>query len=209
MIKPSEHFLRIFKKTNGALSVCEAIAIINIASNAPAGEYIELGTHKGKSAMSAAYSLKPGTFWLVDPIFDDTDLTLDVLGVVSAFSDSRLHIRFIPDYSTNVIQRDDKYAYVMVDSGSHGDGLPMQEVKMLEDRVVPSGIIAFHDYESQFVEVKEAYDYLVGTGKYESIHIDWEEIKKYVGENDLEKGNESWHHNELEFPCFLGALKRK
>jgi hypothetical protein len=209
MIKPSEHFIRLFKKTNGALSVCEAIAIINITSNAPQGEYIELGSFHGKSAMSAAYSLKPGMFWLVDPIFDDTELSLDVMQRVVMFAETTLHIRTVPDYSTNVIEKHDKYAYVMVDSGSHGDGLPMQEVKMLEDRVVSGGIIAFHDYNSQFVEVKEASDYLINTGKYETIQIDWEKIKDYVRENDLENGNTSWHHNELDFPCFLGALKRK
>jgi len=113
-------------------------------------------------------------------------------------------------YSTDVIPIiRTLYSYVFVDSGSHQDGLPMQEVKLLENIVVQDGIIAFHDFDSQFKEVREAYDYLVSTGKYEPININWQEIVEYVNANNLEDGNNSWHHTELKNPCFIGAVKRK
>lgn len=85
----------------------------------------------------------------------------------------------------------------------------MKEVLALEDRMVEGGIIAFHDFRAQFLQVNEAYDYLLGTGKYEEIKIDWNEIVSYVNENELEVGNISWHHQELQNPCFVGALRRK
>jgi len=201
MLTPTPEFWKVFKETNGALSCAEAVAIMNIAAQAPQGTYIELGTFMGKSAMSASQGLKGGAFVLVEPEFSsDWALPIDV----------RQQIYPVKDYSVNVLQSmKDMYAYCFVDSGSHQDGLPMQEVKLLEDRMVQGGIIAFHDFRSQFVEVEGAYNYLLSTGKYEEIIIDWNEIIEYVNANNLEEGNLSWHHNELKNPCFVGALKRK
>lgn len=203
---PTKEFFEEFKKTPGALSTPESIAIYNIALQAPQGLYLELGSHKGKSGMSAALGLKKGLFILVDPIFEDEKLAKSVRDLVKT---DLISVSDIADYSTNIIQNYDNLSYVFVDSGSHADGLPMQEIKMLEDRVKSGGIIAFHDFNSQFYEVREAYDYLISTGKYEEIPIDWPVIVNYVRENNLEAGNNSWHHNETEFPCFVGAVKRK
>jgi len=198
-----------FKSIPGALSVCECIAILNIAAEAPQGIYLELGTHKGKSAYAAVYSLKPGAFNLVDPIFEDKDLAFKVQYFVANATDKMIFCPTLAETSEEAIPKCIELAYVFVDSGSHQDGLPMREVKLLEDRVVRGGIIAFHDFRSQFVEVEQAYNYLIGTGKYEEIQINWKEIEDYVRENDLEKGNNSWHHTELEFPKFIGAVRRK
>lgn len=209
MITPSNEFLELFKKTEGALSVCESIVIMNIAAEAPAGEYAEFGTYFGKSAMSALVSLKEGLFHLVDPIFENKEVARSVGLSVYRVTKGDITIDLINGYSTDIINRLGELSYVFVDSGSHQDGLPLQEVKLLEDRVVPGGIIAFHDYESQFKEVKEAYDYLVSTGKYEPIPIDWNSVINYCRENSLEIGNQSWHHTEMEFPNFVGAVKRK
>jgi hypothetical protein len=206
---PSNNFFELFKNTPGALSCCESIAIRDIASQAPKGTYLELGSHKGKSGMSAALGLKEGVFYLVDPILEDYNLASEVCSLVSNCAKSYLKVIHLAEYSTDIIERFSDLAYVFVDSGSHQDGLPMREVKMLEDRVKENGIIAFHDFNSQFIEVKEAYDYLVKTGKYEPIEIDWGAIKSYVRENDLEMNNISWHHTETEFPCFVGALRKK
>jgi len=208
MITPSKEFWDIFRSTDGALSCTEAVAIMNLAAQAPNGIRIEFGTFHGKSALSAATSFKDGWFCLVDPLFSDTMLSTKVVSDVYSMANN-VSIKAIDDYSTNVIKRFGKLSYVFVDSGSHQDGLPMQEVKLLEDMVVDGGIIAFHDWNSQFKEVKEASDYLVSTGKYEYIPINWQEIIAYVNENNLEEGNLSWHHNELRNPCFIGAVKRK
>lgn len=205
MIYPSKEFLELFKSIPGALSVAEAIAIMNISTQAPKGEWYEYGTYKGKSALAAAHpiGLKP-SFTLVDPEFSDDEWANDV---AKYFVNAVL----IADYSTNIIPLFNNCAYVFVDSGSHGDGLPMQEVKLLEDRMMIGGVIAFHDLLSQFTEVTEAYYYLIATGKYEEIKINWQEIFDYVKEYDLETNNNSWHqYPELPHPPnFVGALKRK
>lgn len=207
MIYPPPSIIDKIKATNGALSVCESIAIINLASQAPQGLYLELGVWHGKSAMSAAFALQKGTFILVDPIFEDDKIADLVINNVSEVNNKHTYA-ISPRLSFSVIPQHRDYTYVMVDSGSHQDGLPMQEVKLLEDKIAKGGIVVFHDWNSQFKEVKEAADYLVNTGKYEYMPIDWDSIIKYVNINNLEANNDSWHHNELPFPCFIGALKR-
>lgn len=215
MIYPSPEFLKVFKETSGALSVTESIAIMNIANEAHkvTGTWVELGSYKGKSCISAAYTL-PRTgvrmFHLVEPEFSSLSFCEEVKNTVELYCDPR----FIADYSTNVIGNKfvlpEPYAYIFVDSGSHQDGLPMQEAKLLEDRVIPGGIIAWHDFKNQFREPAEAADYLVSTGKYEWIDIPWQEIIAYVKKNNLEEGNNSWHlYDDVPFPNFVGAVRRK
>ena len=210
MITPTKSFWEIFKATNGALSCAEAVAIMNLAAQAPVGIYVEFGTHKGKSAMALSVGLKDGKFYLLEP--EVAELGIEYVDKIEKYRDPQ---KFIINPSSwdsagwlNCFT-DEMFSYVFVDSGSHQDGLPMQEVKLLEDRIVQGGIIAFHDWNSQFKEVIEASDYLVGTGKYEYIPINWDEIISYVNENNLEEGNISWHHTELKNPCFVGAVKRK
>lgn len=202
---PDLGFLDFFKNREGAFSVTEAIALYNICLDATKGEYIEVGSYKLKSASVAAMALKDGDFWLVDPLFRDEKFCEEVMKNIVF----RVNMVLVGNESLNEIPKHGEYSYVMVDSGSHGDGLPMQEVKLLEDRMVKGGIIAFHDFRSQFVEVEQAYNYLISTGKYEEIPINWQEIIEYVNANNLEEGNNSWHHTELKNPCFVGALKRK
>lgn len=209
MITPSKSFWKIFKETNGALSCAEAVAIMNLAAMSPKGAYAEFGVYKGKSAMCAALGLQAGVFNLVEPEFVDKKFREEAVFNIVAAAGESVELNTIADYSTNVLPYSGKFCYVMVDSGSHQDGLPMQEVKLLEDRMVKDGIIVFHDWNSQFHEVKEASDYLVSTGKYEYVNIDWGLIVKYVDENNLEEGNQSWHHTELKNPCFVGAVRRK
>lgn len=218
MIIPIKQFWDVFKETAGALSTAEALAIMNIAALAKEGVYIELGTHKGKSAMAALVSLKsysgvgnPPVFYLVDPIFADIELAKTVQTSIMLATNKNMAYAYESTTSLEEIPKHNNYSYVFLDSGSHGDGLPMQEVKLLEDRIIQGGIIAFHDYKNQFTEVEIAYDYLVGTGKYEPINIDWQEIFDYVKYRNLEQGNNSWHlYPELPHPPnFVGALIRK
>lgn len=212
MITPTPDFWKVFKETNGALSCTEAVAIMNIAAEAPQGVYVELGTYMGKSSLSASYCLKKGEFYLLEPEFEKSISMAEVSHTLSQPFNKNTCFVYCPNYSVSYLGgrgKDEIFSYVFVDSGSHQDGLPMQEVKLLEDRMVHGGIIAFHDFRSQFVEVEGAYNYLLSTGKYEEIIIDWQPIIEYVNANNLEEGNQSWHHNELKNPCFVGALKRK
>lgn len=208
MITPPKEFIEVFKATNGALSVTESIAIMNLAAQAPKGLAIEYGTYRGKSAFSAAVGLGAIEFTLVDPIFEDTD-------IVDEINKNYLSLNLKPDvwYSPNksIVQLDETnemYAWVFLDSGDH-DSDVMDEIRLLENRILPNGILVFHDIFSQFIKVTDAYTYLLGTGKYEEILINWDEIVEYVNANDLEANNLSWHHQELKNPCFVGALKRK
>lgn len=212
MLKGTAEFWEVFKATNGALSTAEALAIMNIAAQAPQGNYIELGTHKGKSALSAAVSLKEGEFILVDPIFDEAPEIFHPITIAWR------ELKFIsePVYSPNksIIELEEgdvtDFAYCFVDSGLH-DEMVMEEAKLLEDMIISKGIIAFHDYLNQFTAVERAYDYLLSTGKYEKIEINWQEIFDYVAEHNLEEGNNSWHqYPQLPHPPnFVGALRRK
>jgi len=209
MILPVPEFWPIFKSTNGALSCCESIAILNLAAQAPDGKFLELGVAEGKSAMSAALVMNNNIFILVDPVLADENLQIAINDKIFRTAQRNIRTEFAVGYSLDFITKYDNYAYVFVDSGSHQDGLPMKEAVMLEDRLLPGGLIVWHDFKSQFKEVEEAYNYLLSTGKYEEVAIDWLSIIDFVRETGLEKDNTSWHHRELEFPCFVGALKRK
>jgi len=210
MITPPKDFWNIFKNTNGALSCTEAVAIMNIAAQcSPKGLAAEFGVYNGKSAMSAMVAENFAEFHLVDTEFSKTISVSDVGTNLIKAVPNHPRLVFIVGSSLDYLDGSNyMFSYVFVDSGNHQD-LPMKEVKALEDRIVPGGIIAFHDLFAQFIQVTEAYEYLLGTGKYEEIKINWDEIISYVNENNLEEGNLSWHHNELKNPCFVGALKRK
>lgn len=212
MITPSKEFWKIFCETNGALSCSEAVAIMNLAAQAPEGLCVELGVYKGKSAISAVMGFKHNPqFYLVEPEFKDVEWTKEVFHLINDVChkcDCQVRLKPFSEYSTEVLPYFKNISYCFVDSGSHQDGLPMQEVKLLEDRVAQGGIIAFHDCFAQFIEVTEAYEYLVSTGKYGVIEINWAEINDYVNDGDYELNNTSWHHREMKNPNFIGALKR-
>jgi len=212
MITPDKKFWDVFRNTDGALSCAEALAIIQVAALAPSGIAMEMGVYKGKSLISSIYGLNyDRVFVLVDPEFKDIDWWDKVESLANSIElNTNSYVREA-SYSVDVIPEYNDYAWVFSDAGSHGDGLPMQEVKLLEDRMIKGGVIAFHDYKNQFVEVEQSYNYLVGTGKYEPIYINWQEIFDYVAENNLENGNNSWHqYPELPNPPnFIGALRRK
>lgn len=213
LITPTKEFLKVFKETEGALSVAESIAIMNIAAlvfdSFNALTCVEFGVYKGKSAMSAVYSFYAGAFLLVEPEFKGANWQREVCKKVSSINQT---IAVVPSDKTSleVIPTLNDIDYCFLDSGSHGDGLPMQEVKLLEDRISKNGVICFHDYKNQFTEIEGAYNYLLSTGKYEEIPIDWDAIFEYVNANDLENGNNSWHlYPELNHPPnFVGALKK-
>lgn len=211
---PTASYIDFFKSTTGAFSVAECIALVNICKQVPKGLFVELGTHKGKSAIASLYGLpKKGVYYLIEPEFKETQWSFNVMDRIEEakkMCESKIWVGLCGIYSVEYIPQFYDYSYVFVDSGVHDD-LVMVEVKMLEDKMISQGIIAFHDYKNQFTAVERAYQYLLSTGKYEVVPIDWPAILNYVIENNLEEGNNSWHlYPELGHPPnFVGALKRK
>jgi predicted O-methyltransferase YrrM len=207
MITPTPEFLKALKETNGALSIAESIFIMQAAALAPKGTYIELGVAYGKSAMSACTTLNEGFFYLVDPLFEDAKVLDEVYNKVSKINPD-IKVKILPIYSTDFLPKFAPYSYVMLDSGDH-DEIVMKEINLVKDNMVSGGVIVMHDLDSQFLAVRDGYNYLLSTGNYEEIKPDWNEINNYVNENDLETNNISWHHQEMKNPNFVGALRRK
>lgn len=211
---PPKEFWEQFKITPGAFSTAEALAIFNIVSSikySRVGDwvetYIELGSHRGKSSQAIAAAIKKGVLYCVEPEFENVDWLNDF----NRLNKYGCDVITISDYSTNVLPTFNKLTFAFVDSGTHSDDLVMIESKMLEDKIIRGGVVAYHDKGSQFTKVDEAYSYLLSTGKYEEIKINWNEIFDYLKENNIsEDDNNSWHkYPELPHPPnFIGALKR-
>lgn len=231
---PNETFWRRFKPTPGAIGCAEAIIISWLASQSPKGLRMDIGSHAGKAAIAASYGLAAGDLYLVDPCYDlsnleawkhsvqgtpenmpwgyvnEPDFKEKIAENIKIVSAMEIKPRFIGDYSENVIPQFNRYSYVFIDSDDHCGGMAIREAKLLENRMVEGGIIGFHDVGNQFQDPREAINYLVGTGKFEEIIIDWKYIFDYVRGKNLESDNNSWHERgSNEFPCYVGAVRRK
>ncbi len=138
-----------------------------------------------------------------------------VVNLISAASDGEVTAVLHGDFSTHAIPEicgvHGNYSYVLLDTDQHTYELTTEELKLLRTRMKVGGLIGFHDFKSQFLGVEQAYrEMLTSTDgiAYEEVPIDWEPIKKWVAGNGGEAGNTSWHHCEMDAPCFYGALKR-
>ena len=211
MILPNEQFWKVFKETPGALSTAEALCIIQIAAMVEGDNFIELGVNRGKSALAASQSLPEGKFYLIEPEFSNEDWHREVVNKVFRNAENHISPEGVADYSVNVLEKYAPYSWLFWDSGEHGGEVLKKETELIENAIVPGGIICSHDIGNQFHQQKEAMDYLVSTGKYEWIPIDWNPIFDYVKEHSLEDNNNSWHvYPELPHPPnFVGAVKRK
>ncbi len=234
MIIPSKEFINKFKSTPGAFSVCESIALMNITSNVIQGTFIECGSNAGKSGMSAAYGLPEGKFYMIDPIFDlrnleawthtiqghpdnlawgyaaESDFKDKVIDRIKLASNGKVQPILCGTFSEDELPKHESYSYAFIDSDNHQPERVYAEVNLIRPRIISGGIIAFHDFGNQYLAPREVHQYLLNTGEYENIPIDWESIFNYVRENNLEEGNDSWHERgSEEFPKFVGAVKRK
>jgi len=102
-----------------------------------------------------------------------------------------------------------KFSYIYLDCDNHTKELVDAEVDYVKDKMIHDGVLAWHDFGNQFHAPRESYWRLMaeGTG-WEEIPRPWEVIVPWVKERDLEKGNDTWHACDQEFPTFVGALKK-
>jgi len=102
-----------------------------------------------------------------------------------------------------------KIAWVFVDADNHQYDLVHSECFLMKDRMVSGGIIAFHDFQNQYLDVERVYRELISTGKFHEIGIPWQEINPWIAEHVKEwtPDNASWHAHDQEHPHFVGALK--
>jgi len=212
MITLTPEFWKDFTSTVGAFSCAEAVCLRELVLESKPGVFLELGSHRGRSSICIASALPTqSSLILVEPEFENKEWHKDVFDRVSKYLIDETKFRLFIGYSCDAISVFNEISFCFVDSGTHSDDLVMNESKMLEDRMIIGGIIAYHDKGSQFTKVDEAYSYLLSTGKYEEVKIDWNKIFDYLKENDLQDGELSWHvYPELPHPPnFIGALRRK
>lgn len=219
MIKyPPIGFWKHFKETKGAMSASEAIFMYNACLEVPDnGVWVEMGTAYGKStlvSLMAWHKRNLHDLYLLEPEFVNIDYFTSVNSAISKFRNEFGSETFCikrVEFSTDFLPQHNEYGYIMWDTGSHGHELVSQEKPLLEDKIIPGGVLIMHDINSQFTACTEAYQELIASGKYEAIEYDWYEIFDYVAEHNLEEGNNSWHlYPELPHPPnFIGALRRK
>lgn len=208
----NQETLALFKSTPGAMSVTEGLALESIAAKAPPGTCVECGTHSGKSAIAIASGLNRGQILdLVDPDFKIPDEII-IAGVWSATLPAKvravLHHGYSHEWLPALHSLRGDFAFVFLDSGEHTYELCRSECDIVVPRMVKGGIIALHDFRSQFIGVERCYDELLSTGKFEEVKIPWDDILKEVILCRLEDGNQTYHHTELANPMFLGALRK-
>lgn len=238
MIFPTEQQLALFKSTPGAISVCEMVAIMNVVHQAPAGTCAEMGSHRGKSGVATAAGMLPkhGTkLHLVDPLYAMDNLEAwthacqghpdnawqgarepgfrwSVCNVIFAASHGNVEAVLHGDHSTHAIPaihtEYGPYAYCFIDTDIHAYPLLREETDLLWDRVMVGGIISFHDFGGACTAVEHRYREMLQGGHFHEVPIDWEEIKRWVAANGGETGNDSWHVNTEEKPCYFAALVR-
>lgn len=145
---------------------------------------------------------------VISTIFEASKLPDGELGIhkVELHGDFSLHA--IPELFT----KHGPFAYVFLDSDQHQYELVKAECELLRDKMVMGGIIAFHDFNSQFSGVERAYREMLEGGCFQEIGIPWQEINAHIasigGEWAEPHRNHSWHHCDKEVINFFGAIRR-
>lgn len=232
---PTDRQLQIFKRTPGAISVHEMLGIMSVVSQCPVGVFAEMGSHRGKSGVATACAMIGNQLHLVDPLYDmenleawkhacqghpdnawqgskEPDFHESVKAPIREASFSLVSAILHGDFSTHAIpalyDEHGAFSYVLLDTDQHTYELTRDELALLRHRMKIGGCIGFHDFQSQFLGVEQAYREMLQGGMYEEVSIPWDEIKLWVSQNGGEAGCDSWHHTEMEAPCFYGGLRR-
>lgn len=218
--------LEAAKNISGAASMPEMAALYLAIQDVPDGIAVDLGTHAGKFASVAAAALNGHRdFYCVDPLFDLTnkeiwkdtvqgspdnipwgispDWNVRVLECVQKFAPN-LTVHLVADTSVHFLKNHDNIAYCFVDSDDHQPELLLAEVNLLKSKVVPGGLVFFHDLDNQYFAPRMAYDLLKDQG-WQPIEMDWDQAKWWQCH---EPDNDSWHNRDNPCPCFVGGLRK-
>lgn len=218
------------KNIRGAISMPELVALYLAIQNVPDGIAVDLGTHGGKAASVAAAALDPlgpRDFYCVDPLFDlgnneawaqtvqgsadrvpwaiSADWNEQVIERVSKFA-PHLDIHLVGNTSLSFLQQHTNIAYCFVDSDDHQEELVRAECEMLKDKLVPGGLLFFHDLGNQYRGPGLAYEWLVESHNFQPIELNWHEAKEWQVH---EKDNDSWHNRDNPCPQFIGGLRKR
>jgi len=197
--------------------------------------FIDFGSYAGKSSLIAITALselyRRGLFIMIEPAYDPNG-SCRTIGPSFAPDDYLDRIREnVSAFAYNVISKehpnitpvlfgytseeaiknhlgDLNISYAFIDTGEHSEESIAIEVNYLRDRMLPGGLIVFHDVGNQYIAPTKAAYELVQSGHFEAIKIDWEPIFTFVAEHELEKGNDSWHMIGHLHPNFIGAVRR-
>lgn len=225
--------------TPGAVSVTELFglnATILSYLEAREGIAVDLGSHAGRSSMVAAKVLsdknRKDHFNLVDLVYDlkngdwgfsilksadnmpwryvrDEFFMGNILQKMECHSDLNIRLLGLSSRQFFALNRGKKFSYVFIDSDDHQVDLVLYEAKELENSMLKGGLIFFHDYRNQYRGPSEALEYLISTDKYEEIGISWENAIEETKKSELIHDKFSWHMPGVEFPTYLGCVRRK
>jgi len=97
------------------------------------------------------------------------------------------------------------FSYAFIDTDDHQPKLVMDEAKAISNKMAEGALVLFHDYGNYNGPIK-AGEYLLSTGKYEKININWNPARKMVAEHNLDEGNDSWAGPQHSH---IGCFRRK
>lgn len=235
---PPPEIIGLFRTTPGAISMHEFFAISWLTSQIPnEGVCIDVGTNGGKAAVAESVGFSASTYLhCIDTVFDlnnkeawadnhtqqgpmttgwawiyEPDFKQKVINRIAAASKHKVTAILYGESALTAIPRigAEGVAFAFCDADNNQKWLVDGIVDALAPLMIKGGIIAHHDWNSQFIAPTEAQERLLATGDFERVIIPWGEIQSAVDSSGGEhRGNSSWHHRETARPMFVGAIRR-
>lgn len=238
MLIPPEETVNLFKRTPGAMSVCEMIAIHSITAQAlDEGVFCSMGSHAGKDTIAAVSGMtKNGKYYLIDPCYDLSNTRAWSQAVQKEAKQMPWHYVNDPNFNELVKERVkaanpltepvligeaslDALPLIVAEDGFKGFSYVFSDsddhnynlMKSEDDFLEPymlKGGIICFHDYGNYSAPVQIHKELIESGLYENVAIPWNEIQLYVSDNNLEEGNDSWHCCQVKLPCFLAAVRK-
>jgi hypothetical protein len=136
------------------------------------GEIVEIGSYKGKSTVSLGLGSKwiserKRTIFAIDPFMPNGEYIYNFDDFMSNILNLRLvnYVSPIKKFSQDATQDCPESISALFVDGDHRYLGVKRDIELYAPKVVPGGIIAFHDY-TVFPEVKRAVDELCESREY-------------------------------------------